>query len=115
MLIFNADELRELLQDLVFSLLFPVVVFATGALWDRLVGGFTREKKKIWFSVSIASLFYSLVRTGQSDFDTLKRLWLSSPYVFSFLYVLFGLGVVGVATIILLRAWKPTRHNSERR
>jgi hypothetical protein len=71
---------------------FPVVVFATGRVWFRMVGASTPRVDKMGNRLLIAAyrLAGNMVKV---DFDIILAVWLESSVLTSFVYV-FLAGVV---------------------
>ena len=107
-------NVTSLEQDILFSLVFPLVFLGVGFIWEQLFKGFTRRKKRLWFSTTVGLMFFMLGLSLKSDFGTLKALWLGSPYLFSALYLLFATMVMMMAITILKWVWvsKPGHQKS---
>jgi hypothetical protein len=87
---------------------FPVVVFATGPVWFRMVGGSTPRVDKSWATACLLLPIVSLGMMVKVDFDIILAVWLES-HVLTSLVSLFLAGVVTAILIYLIvRLWRPT-------
>ena len=97
----------SLVQGLVFDFVAPCAFYLVGAIWFKITGGLTPTKQKVLLSTTIGFILYGLALSGTAEADTLKLLWLQSPYLWSLVYLVFVASVVGGAAVILVRLWKP--------
>ena len=88
---------------------FPVVVFATGRVWFRMVGGSTPRVDKAWATACLLLPIVALGMMVKVGFETIRAVWLGSPILATLAY-LFLAGVVPALLIyLIIRLWRP-RH-----
>lgn len=95
---------------LAFTFLLPIVGFLTGMAWNKLVGAPT-QVNKAWATFCMAVPIIGLVMFVNVDFDLVKRLWSTSPYIFSICAIVFGILAPVALITAIVRLWraKPSR------
>ncbi|MGB9073198.1 MAG: hypothetical protein WCC22_11070 [Terriglobales bacterium] len=95
----------NLIFALAFTFVFPIVVYLTGMAWNKIVGA-PPKGNKIWASVCLLLPIVLLGMLVQVGFDTLRRLWVASPYLLSFLTLAFGMLAPAALIAAIVRLWR---------
>jgi len=93
---------------------FPVVVFAAGRVWFRMVGGSTPRVDKNWGTACLLLPIVSLGMMVKVDFDIILAVRLESPILTSFVYVILAGVVPAILIYFILRLWRPDHDDSSR-
>src|ERR1039458_8866606 len=93
----------SLAQDIVFAFIGPWAFYVLVAVWFKITGGLTPTKQKVLLSTTIGFILYCLVLTGSAEADTLKLLWLRSPFFWSLAYLAFVASVVVGSVVVFVR------------
>lgn len=99
-------DIGSVVFGLVFAFVFPLFGYLTGLAWNKVVGAPVKINK-IWatFCLTLPIIFLSMmVKLG---FETLRHLWVTSPYVSVVLLVLFGLLAPAGLISLIVRLWRP--------
>jgi hypothetical protein len=98
-------DLSTLAFSLVFTFVFPVVVYLTGLGWNMLVGA-GPKMNKIWASVCLLLPIVLLAMLLQVGSDSLRRLWIASPYLLSLVALIFGILAPAALIAVIMRLWR---------
>lgn len=105
-------DLSDLTFGLTFAFLAPIVCYATGMAWNKMVRA-SAKQNRIWTSICLLLPIIGLGMMVQVGWSSLRRLWIASPYFMSLLILI--LGVIAPATLIaiVMRLWRsaPSHHD----
>lgn len=106
--------MSEHLQNLIFgisvSFIVPVVTFALGMAWSKLIGGWQDLKFRKWWTtfcllIPLAGFGMMTKRMAQDNFEGLRAMWSAEPFhlvIITVVVVLLSMIVV----VALFRLWR---------
>jgi hypothetical protein len=106
-------DLSKLIYGLTFAFVSPIVCYATGMAWNKVAGAPPRVKK-IWASFCLLLPMVLLGMLVQVGWDSLRRLWMTSPYVLALLTLVFGVVAPAALIAVIMRLWRPVPHHHDR-
>ncbi len=100
-------DVSKLAVGLGFVLGFPIVGYATGVIWNRMVGRSFPKLDRAWATFCLLMPIIGLGMIVKVGFETVRAVWQESPILASLVYLFFA-GVVPAALIyVIIRLWRP--------
>lgn len=101
------SDIYRIAISLGFALGFPIVVFASGRIWFRIVGGSTSRINKAWATACLLLTIASLGMMIKVGFEIIRAVWLIHPVAASFVYFIFWVLVPVILIYMIVRLWRP--------
>jgi len=103
-------DIQKLGFAIAVALGFPLVVYATGMLWNKIAGA-PPKVNKAWATFCLALPIIALAMLVRPS--TLRSVWSSSPYVLVLLGAVFGVFIPAGLIAAIVRLWRtaPPRHH----
>jgi len=95
----------KLLFALVFAFISPIVCYAAGMVWNKAVGA-PAKVNRVWTSFCLLLPIVLLVMLVQVGFDTVRRVWITSPYFLSILAIVCGVLAPAALIAAIVRLWR---------
>ena len=98
-------DLSNLIWGLTFAFVFPIICYGTGMAWNKVFRA-PATVNKVWTSFCLLLPIVGLGMMVQVGWESLRRLWLSSPYLLSIAALVFGMLAPAALIAAILRLWR---------
>ena len=106
-------DLSKLVFGLTFAFVSPIVCYGTGMAWNKVVGA-PPKVNRIWTSFCLLLPIVLLGMLAQVGWDSLRRLWMTSPYVLALLTLIFGVIAPAALIAVIMRLWRASPSHRDR-
>ncbi len=100
-------DASKLAFGLAVAFILPAIGFLVGMVWDRMVGGWQVPNiRRGWTTFCLILPIVFLAMMVRFGFYTLRALWLGSPFLFSVIFVFFGVLVPTGLIFVSIHIWR---------
>jgi len=102
----------KLLIALAAAFILPAITYIIGASWNNIVGRALHVNpdskiNRLWTTCCLLSPIIFIGMIVKFGFETLRAVWLNSPYLSSIIFILVGIVVpIGIIGIVV-NLWSP--------
>jgi hypothetical protein len=100
------SDIHKLAIASALALGFPVIVFASGRIWFRMVGGSTPRVDKLWATACLLLPIISLGMAIQVGFESIRVVWQEHPMCATIAYFFLGAVIPAILIYTIVCLWR---------